>query len=99
MLKYLRITGIIYFLLFINLFGQSKKSDIWDDENFSGLKFIFCEVGFLFFCINGLISAFETIKRFKIIFPDNKGIIRSLAFAFGKKTEDPSTFESVISSV
>ena len=39
MLKYLRITGIIYFLLFINLFGQSKKSDIWDDENFSGLKF------------------------------------------------------------
>ena len=39
MLKYLRVIGIIYILLFINLFGQSKKTNIWDNENFAGLKF------------------------------------------------------------
>ena len=39
MLKYSRVIGIIYILLFVNLFGQSKKTNIWDNENFAGLKF------------------------------------------------------------
>ena len=38
MLKYSRVIGIIYILLFVNLIGQSKKTTIWDNENFAGLK-------------------------------------------------------------
>ena len=39
MLKYSRVIGVIYILLFVNLIGQSKKTNIWDNENFAGLKF------------------------------------------------------------
>jgi hypothetical protein len=35
----IRLSFILYIILFTLTLGQSKKSNIWDDENFDGLEF------------------------------------------------------------
>ena len=35
----IRLAFILNIILFTIIFGQSKKSNLWDDKNFNGLEF------------------------------------------------------------